>query len=99
MNIPIHILVAEDDNDISRLLCSIIKKSGYIPQPAYSGTEALLYLEQRPWSMLLLDLMLPGMTGEELLQQFDRRASRVRAADSQDRRPRCRRHPFAREMR
>ncbi|MEK4511350.1 response regulator transcription factor [Paenibacillus sp. FSL K6-2524] len=73
MNIPIHILVAEDDNDISRLLCSIIKKSGYIPQPAYSGTEALLYLEQRPWSMLLLDLMLPGMTGEELLQQFDRR--------------------------
>ncbi len=32
MNNPIHILVAEDDNDISRLLCSIIKKSGYIPQ-------------------------------------------------------------------
>lgn len=59
MNNPIHILVAEDDNDISRLLCSIIKKSGYIPQPAYSGTEALLYLEQRRWSMLLLDLMLP----------------------------------------
>ncbi|MDR9856408.1 sensor histidine kinase [Paenibacillus sp. VCA1] len=35
MNNPIHILVAEDDNDISRLLCSIIKKNGYIPQPAY----------------------------------------------------------------
>lgn len=67
MNKPIHILVAEDDNDISRLLCNIIKKSGYIPQPAFSGTEALLYLEQRKWSMLLLDLMLPGMSGEELL--------------------------------
>ncbi|MFF2090726.1 response regulator transcription factor [Paenibacillus sp. NPDC058174] len=73
MNNPIHILVAEDDNDISRLLCSIIRKSGYIPQPAYSGTEALLYLEQRQWSMLLLDLMLPGMTGEELLNRIDRR--------------------------
>lgn len=73
MNNPIHILVAEDDGDISRLLCSIIKKSGYIPQPAYSGTEALLYLEQRQGSMLLLDLMLPGMTGEELLQQIDGR--------------------------
>lgn len=73
MNHPIHILVAEDDNDISRLLCSIIKKSGYTPQPAFSGTEALLYLEQRKWSMLLLDLMLPGMTGEELLNRIDNR--------------------------
>lgn len=70
MNNPIHILVAEDDNDISRLLCSIIKKSGYIPQPAFSGTEALLYLEKRKWSMILLDLMLPGLSGEELLQQI-----------------------------
>ncbi|MGG1638356.1 response regulator transcription factor [Paenibacillus sp. NRS-1760] len=73
MNNSIHILVAEDDSDISRLLCNIIKKSGYIPQPAYSGTEALLYLERRQWSMLLLDLMLPGMTGEELLKRFDGR--------------------------
>ncbi|WP_340034155.1 response regulator transcription factor [Paenibacillus sp. FSL E2-0202] len=70
MNNPIHILVAEDDSDINRLLCNIIKKSGYIPQPAYSGTEALLYLEQRQWSMLLLDLMLPGMSGEELLEKI-----------------------------
>ncbi|KWX71940.1 response regulator transcription factor [Paenibacillus jilunlii] len=67
MNNSINILVAEDDSDISRLLCSIIRKSGYVPQPAFSGTEALLYLEQRQWSMVLLDLMLPGMTGEELL--------------------------------
>ncbi|TCZ76535.1 response regulator transcription factor [Paenibacillus albiflavus] len=70
MNNPIHILVAEDDSEISRLLCNVIKKSGYIPQPAFSGTEALLYLNQRQWSMLLLDLMLPGMTGEELLQRI-----------------------------
>ncbi|WP_405105489.1 response regulator transcription factor [Paenibacillus sp. FSL K6-1217] len=68
MDKPITILVAEDDSDISRLLCSIIRKSGYLPQPAFSGTEALLYLEQREWSMVLLDLMLPGMPGEELLK-------------------------------
>ncbi|ASS67767.1 MULTISPECIES: response regulator transcription factor [unclassified Paenibacillus] len=70
MDSPIHILVAEDDSDISRLLCSIIKKSGYTPQPAFSGTEALLYLEQRRWSLVLLDLMLPGMPGEELLERI-----------------------------
>lgn len=65
-----HILVVEDDNDINRLLCSIIRKSGYSPQPAFSGTEALLYLERRQWSLVLLDLMLPGMTGEELLKRI-----------------------------
>ena len=69
MDTAIHILVAEDDDEINGLLCSIIKRSGYVPQPAFSGTEALLYLEQRKWSMLLLDLMLPGMTGEELLER------------------------------
>ncbi|MGG3305797.1 MULTISPECIES: response regulator transcription factor [Paenibacillus] len=73
MDNSIHILVAEDDSDISQLLCSIIRKSGYVPQPAFSGTEALLYLEQRQWSMVLLDLMLPGMTGEELLKRIDGR--------------------------
>jgi len=72
MTKPVHILVAEDDSEISQLLCGIITKSGYIPQPAFSGTEALLYLEQRQWSLLLLDLMLPGMTGEELLQRIGR---------------------------
>lgn len=70
MDKPIQILVAEDDNEISKLLCSIIRKSGYVPQPAFSGTEALLYLEQRQWSMVLLDLMLPGMDGEELLERI-----------------------------
>ncbi|MEO3944706.1 response regulator transcription factor [Gorillibacterium sp. CAU 1737] len=73
MTQPIHILVAEDDSDISKLLCSMMRKSGYLPQPAFSGTEALLYLEQRQWSMVLLDLMLPGMTGEELLERISER--------------------------
>jgi len=35
-----NILVVEDDDDINQLLCKIIKKSNYFPQPAYSGTEA-----------------------------------------------------------
>ncbi|MBW7454988.1 response regulator, partial [Paenibacillus sepulcri] len=67
MDKMIQILVVEDDNDINQLLCNIIRKSGYLPQPAYSGTEALLYLDKQAWHMVLLDLMLPGMSGEELL--------------------------------
>ena len=40
-----HILVVEDDADISRLLCRILSKGGYEAVPAYSGTEAKLRLE------------------------------------------------------
>src|SRR5699024_1475123 len=40
------------------------------PQPAYSGTEALIYLEKKKWDLVLLDLMLPGMTGEEILAEI-----------------------------
>ncbi|MFD1416152.1 response regulator transcription factor [Oceanobacillus jeddahense] len=70
MSEPIHILVVEDDNDINQLLCNIIRKSGYFPQPAFSGTEAMLYLENKEWDMLLLDLMLPGMSGDEILTKI-----------------------------
>lgn len=70
MNDAINILVVEDDNEINQLLCSIIKKAQYDPQPAYSGTEALLYLEKQPWDLVLLDLMLPGMAGEEILAKI-----------------------------
>ena len=71
LNGAINILVVEDDNEINQLLCEIITNSGYIPQPAFSGTEALLYLVSgQEWSMVLLDLMLPGLTGEEILQRL-----------------------------
>ncbi|WP_217596396.1 response regulator transcription factor [Cohnella sp. GbtcB17] len=68
-----HILVVEDDDDINRLLCSVIRSNGHVPQPAYSGTEAELYLGQREWSMVLLDLMLPGKRGEALLEEIGER--------------------------
>ncbi|GGP11259.1 response regulator transcription factor [Oceanobacillus neutriphilus] len=70
MSKQIQILVVEDDNDINQLLCDIIRKSGYFPQPAFSGTEAMLYLEKQEWDMLLLDLMLPGMSGDEILAKI-----------------------------
>lgn len=70
MNDNINILVVEDDNDINTLLCRIIKKSNYQPKAAYSGTEALIYLEQQNWDLVLLDLMLPGMAGEDVLEQI-----------------------------
>lgn len=66
----IKILVVEDDNDINKLLCDMLKNSGYETKSAYSGTEALIYVGQDNFDMIMLDLMLPGMTGEELLLQI-----------------------------
>lgn len=62
-----NILVIEDDEEINRLLCNIISKNRYTAKPAYSGTEGLIYLESEKWDMVLLDLMLPGLSGEEIL--------------------------------
>lgn len=58
MNGSVNILVIEDDEDINRLLCNIISKSGYTPKPAYSGTEAMIYFESQKFDMILIDLML-----------------------------------------
>ena len=61
---PLHILVVEDDADINRLLSTILTKEGYDVTAAYSGSEAQLRLTSGSYEIVLLDLMLPGDTGE-----------------------------------
>lgn len=62
------ILVVEDDPDINRLLCTLLGKQGYLTEPAFSGSEAKLLSSMRSYDLVLLDLMLPGMSGEELIK-------------------------------
>ena len=66
------ILIVEDDSFISEMLCDLLKKNDFEPVPAYSGTEALLRLGTGDFSLMILDLMLPGKTGEEVLQEVRR---------------------------
>ncbi len=65
------IAVIEDDIYIGNLLEEILNKEGYEVLRAYSGTEALYLLEKQRPDLLLLDLMLPGMSGEEVLQKIN----------------------------
>ena len=67
-----HILVVEDDQDINNLLCTILTGAGYDCRPAYSGSEAALWAGQYDYDLVLLDLMLPGLTGEEFIAQLRR---------------------------
>lgn len=62
-----YILIVEDDNDISNMLKELLQQNGYDTAQAFSGTEALFYIEKELPAALVLDLMLPGMNGEELL--------------------------------
>lgn len=61
------ILVVDDDVQIGNLLQTLLTQEGYGVVRAYSGTEALLVLESRRIDLMLLDLMLPGLSGEEVL--------------------------------
>nr|WP_300304447.1 response regulator transcription factor [uncultured Anaerostipes sp.] len=62
-----QILIVEDDENINQLLFEALTKEGYFCEQAYSGTEAKRLLAGGQYALVLLDLMLPGMPGEEVL--------------------------------
>lgn len=64
------ILIIDDDVTIGNMLEKLLTKEGYQTLRAYSGTEALLILSSRKPDLILLDLMLPGQTGEEILPKI-----------------------------
>ena len=61
------ILVIEDDADINKLLCRILEREGHQTIAAYSGSEANLQLKLDTFDLIMLDLMLPGISGEDLI--------------------------------
>jgi len=61
------IAIIDDDIHIGNMLEEVLHREGYLVLRAYSGTEALYLLSQHRADLILLDLMLPGLSGEELL--------------------------------
>lgn len=64
------ILIIDDDAAIGNLEQEVLERAGYAVLRAYSGTEALLLLKDSRPDLVLLDLMLPGLSGEEVLPQL-----------------------------
>ena len=64
------IAVIDDDVYIGDMIERVLKKEGYLVLRAYSGTEALLLLDQKRPDLILLDLMLPGLSGEVILPKI-----------------------------
>ena len=71
----IKILVAEDDKDLNRFVCSSLRNDGYDITSCYDGEEALDITERVKFDMVLTDIMMPKMDGFELaksIRSFDK---------------------------
>ena len=64
------ILIVEDNTDIHNLIKEVLEKAKYKVLDSYSGTEALMVLERKQVDLILLDLMLPGLNGEEIVKKI-----------------------------
>lgn len=65
------IAIIDDDIYIGDMLETLLQQNGYATRRAYSGTEALYLLREEPIDLVLLDLMLPGLSGEEVLPHIE----------------------------
>lgn len=64
------VMIIDDDVYIGDMLQELLEKNGYATARAYSGTEALYAVQNARPDLILLDLMLPGLSGEELLPKI-----------------------------
>ncbi|MDR0898188.1 MAG: response regulator transcription factor [Oscillospiraceae bacterium] len=62
-----RILVAEDERDLNDVLVKKLKKEGYAVDACYDGEEALAFLQAAPYDAAVLDIMMPRMSGLEVL--------------------------------
>ncbi|MGH7169804.1 MAG: response regulator [Gemmataceae bacterium] len=69
------ILIVEDETETNRLLCELLQREGVVCQGVEEGRKALAAATQAPPTAILLDLMLPDMSGLEMVQQLRREGS------------------------
>jgi two-component system OmpR family response regulator len=67
-----RVLVVEDDPKIASFIVKGLKQAGYVSHGIGHGTDALRLLENEPFDLLIIDLMLPGIDGLTLIEQLRR---------------------------
>ena len=63
------LLFAEDDPDVSRSVAALLTRSHYSVDPVYNGNDALTYLTDGDYDACIMDIMMPGMNGDEVVRK------------------------------
>lgn len=74
---PLDILIIEDDPSINEVVAAHLGRAGHRCAQAYSGSEGLLLFEGRAFDLVVTDLMLPGVPGEEVVASLRQLAPEV----------------------
>jgi CheY-like chemotaxis protein len=67
-----QILVVDDNTDVRELIIFVLDQEGFVTHSAKDGPSALEVINQTPLDLILLDVMMPGMSGLEVLQDIRR---------------------------
>ena len=62
------ILLVEDTEQLNKALTTVLKRNSYVVDSAFDGEEALLFIEQYQYDLIILDIMLPKVNGLEVLK-------------------------------
>ncbi|WP_410501978.1 response regulator [Exiguobacterium acetylicum] len=73
-----RLLIVEDEPGIRNLLAQLFRAEGYETDVAVDGEEAIVYLQEAVYDLLLMDVNMPGRTGIEVLRHQDQIGRRVR---------------------
>lgn len=65
-----HILLAEDEHQLSHVVVMALTSQGYSVDPVYNGQEAVDYAKQHAYDLMILDIMMPVKTGLEALREI-----------------------------
>jgi len=68
--LDIHILVVEDDENISKAVSAFLIDAGYMVDICFDADKAITQFYEKQYQLVIFDIMLPGMSGKELLREF-----------------------------
>jgi CheY-like chemotaxis protein len=67
-----HVLVVDDEGAVRDLVAGMLRHLGYTSQTAANATEALRQIETTPFDLVIADLHMPGMPGDQLANEIKR---------------------------
>ncbi len=74
MEEAVNILVVDDDEDILELLADYLTQNGFLADTASSGAELLARVQKKEYDLIILDIMMPGMSGLDALKEFRKKS-------------------------